>query len=682
MIKGIGIDLGTTNSVLAYVNQNNEVICVKNEEGKTLTPSAVTFYNNEYIVGEGALNVADMDSVASYFKPHMGSPEYIHMLGNKRLGAIELSGLVLSKLKADAEVFLGEPLKQVVITVPAYFMAPHREATIAAAKLAGLQVVKLINEPTAAALHYGVGKDVPNGYFLVYDLGGGTFDVSLIHLDAGEINVIASRGDYNLGGANWRNSIVEYLAQVILMECELDITQDLSLQREITAKAEKAKTALSSMQQTVISLYINGILKKYTLTRSDFENMTSYLMGQTLNLIDDLLRETHIEDVRLNQILLVGGSCRMPMVAEILKNTYKTEVRTCANLDEVVACGAALEAARSQINIGISAGSAPRFQLRCIRDVIGHSLGLIATDDKRTTWVNSTLIPKDSIVPADCTEEFELATPRNDNSMDVYLTQGEDRNPKYCTVVSHYEISGIPRGKDSKQKLCITYRYDESGVIKVSAHTAEGTVLQANKQPEIGDLSWLDKAPSEQTPHASTSVILSIDLSGSMSGTPLDKSQEAAKKLITQLNAIGTKIGLIVFADRAMLQCPLTDNLSDLNECVDQWEAGTMVGYGNRGTPFETAQKEFEKTKEECWLLVLSDGMWSNSDAAIKLAKKTHAQGILVVGIGFGSADEEFLTEISNSSMGSCFTNLENLSSSFNSIASEISAGHGRIKSR
>ena len=681
MIKGIGIDLGTTNSVLAYVNQNDEVICIKNAEGKSLTPSAVTFYNNEFVVGEGALNNADVDNVASYFKPHIGSTGFIHELGNHRLGVIELSGMVLSKLKEDAAAYIGEEIKKVVITVPAYFMAPHRDATIAAAKLAGLEVIKLINEPTAAALYYGIGKEVDSGYILVYDLGGGTFDVSLVRIEKDKIEVVASRGDYNLGGANWRDAIADYLAQLIMDDCGIDIKDDYILLREIKQKAEKAKNSLSTLAQATLNVYVGGAPRSYTLTRSDFENMTSYLMGQTTNLIDDLLRDAGFTSSQLQKILLVGGSCRMPMVAQTLKTTYNTEIKTCSNLDEVVACGAALEAARSKLGlVGITSGNSSRLSLRSIHDVIGHSLGLIATDDERTMWVNSILIPKDTVVPADRTEPFELVVSSSQNSMDVYLTQGEERDPRFCTVVSRYEIKNIPPSKAGKQTIKITYSYNESGIIEVMAKTGEGTGLDAVKHSEVGDIDWLNRPPCELRQYASRNVILAVDLSGSMSGNPLRKSQEAARKFIADLHALGTKIGLIIFADLVKLQCSLTDDLSLLLKCVDQWKIGREVGACNDGIPFDTARDELEGLQGDKWILVLSDGVWSNQEQAVSEAKKCHKQDILVVGIGFGAADEEFLEEISNSNLGSCFTDLENLSSSFSRIASEIGSGRARIR--
>jgi len=371
----------------------------------------------------------------------------------------------------------------------------------------------------------------------------------------------------------------------------------------------------------------------------------------------------------------------MPMVAQVLKSTYNTEIKSCSNLDEVVACGAALEAARSALGtIGLPSGGQSRLLLRSIQDVIGHSLGLIATDDKHTMWVNSVLIPKDSMVPAHHTQPFELGASAAQNSMDLYLTQGEERDPRYCTVVSRYEIAGIPPGRDGKQTLQITYSYNESGIIEVSAKTADGIALEAVKQAEIGDLSWLDQPPSEQVQHGARNVILSVDLSGSMSGNPLQKSKEAAKQFIDDLLSIGTRIGLIIFADDVELQCRLTDNKELLKKSVDNWKVDGKIGYGNMGTPFKTAREELQGKPGDQWILVLSDGVWSNQPVAVMSAKKCHAQNIMVVGIGFGSADEKFLREISNSSLGSCFTSLDNLSSNFRRIASEIGSGRARIK--
>jgi len=405
--------------------------------------------------------------------------------------------------------------------------------------------------------------------------------------------------------------------------------------------------------------------------------MTHYLMAQTLNLIEDLLRETGVSAAKLNQILLVGGSCRMPMVAETLRRTFGIEVRSCANLDEVVACGAALDSASNLDKIDGTTGF--RGQLRSVQDVTGHSLGLIATDEERTKWVNSILIRKDSVIPAAQTEPFELMTPREENNMDIYLTQGEERNPKNCTVVARYEVSSIPKGKNSKQKLQISYGYNESGVIEVSAKTADGVELTVVKQPEIGDLSWLDLPPSEVKTFVERNVILSVDLSGSMSGEPLQKCKEAAKKFIKQLSENGIGVGLLIFADTDELQCGISHDPVLLEQTVDKWSIG-IVGIGNVGSPFKTAKAEFSKHSGERWLLVLTDGRWAYQDAAVRDARSCHQEKIMVVGIGFGSADEEFLKAISNSSLGSCFIDLDNLSSNFSRIATEIGSGRARVR--
>lgn len=681
MIKGVGIDLGTTNSVLAYVDQDDRVVCVKNIEGKTLTPSAVIFTDGQFIVGENALSEAAVEQVASYFKPHIGNSNYICQLGNKTLSVVELSSLVLKKLKDDSEKSLGTPITSVVITVPAYFKAPHRDATVAAAQKAGLEVIKLINEPTAAALYYGLGKDSIDGYYLVYDLGGGTFDVSLIKIDHDSINIVASRGDYNLGGSNWREEIVSYIKDSVIHDLGIDISSDLGLISELIVEAEKAKNSLSTLSQVTISFWLNSNQHKYALSRETFEQMTSHLMNQTTNLIDILLTETGIDINQINKILLVGGSCRMPMVLNTLKKTYSTDIRTCSNLDEVVACGAALEAYRvtqPQATLG-SSNKPSRLNLKSVNDRIGHSLGLIAADDKRTMWVNSILIPKDSSIPAQHTESFELETHQAMNTMDVYLTQGEDRKPYEQMVVARYQIKEIPNGPRNRQPVKITYSYNVSGIIEVSGSTADGrSQFKADRLAEIGDLSWLYESPASIQKVIPRSILISIDLSGSMAGDPLQKSQTAAIEFIDKLLSPSTQIGLIVFADRDKPQCALTNDKNLLYNKVNEWSRefdDNSVGGGNSGTPFNIAQEMLKNIDDERWLIVLSDGVWSYQDKAIQLAQSCHKQGIMVVGIGFGHADEKFLKNISNSSVGSCFTDLENLTTSFNNIAAEIASG-------
>ncbi len=359
----VGIDLGTTNSVVASRNAYGRPEVIPNREGHGVTPSVIYFGTDPPSVGQEAKEYARLgdDQIASFFKPHMGSPLYRLQFHGKDYSATDLSAIVLKRLKQDAETALGQAVSHAVITVPAYFADAKRKATIDAGRLAGLDVLRIINEPTAAALAYGLQKPGVEETVLIYDLGGGTFDVTVARILPDEIAVLSTVGDHDLGGKNWDDRIATFLAEKFAQETGLDPLDDPLALNEVLVRSEQAKWALSERNSTRITLQIGAERRSYELSRVEFEGMTFPLMDRTRRLTEEALEEAKLSWKTLTGVLLVGGSTRMPMVRQYVTQMAGSQPRAGVNVDEVVALGAAIQAA---MDSGVSSDSAsPKFTL-------------------------------------------------------------------------------------------------------------------------------------------------------------------------------------------------------------------------------------------------------------------------------------------------------------------------------
>ena len=341
----VGIDLGTTFSAIAQINEFGKPEVIKNGEGKSLTPSVVAVCEQPPLVGDEAkgLQALGKEGIASFFKRAMGDPQWVLDTPNGCYTPTDLASLVLKKLKTDAEQQLGQPITDAVITVPAYFNNDQREATKKAGELAGLNVLMMINEPTAAAIAFGLGGGSAVGKVLVYDLGGGTFDVSLIELGKDDIRVLATNSDHELGGKNWDDRIANYVAGAFCDEHGEKPLEDKVSHNDLLVASEQAKINLSTMSSTRMSITHAGIRAAYTLTRQQFEEMTSDLLERTAMLTENVLREQNLAWKDLKGVLLVGGSTRMPMVRGFVRR-FGCEPMTGVNVDEAVALGAAIQA--------------------------------------------------------------------------------------------------------------------------------------------------------------------------------------------------------------------------------------------------------------------------------------------------------------------------------------------------
>lgn len=706
----VGIDLGTTFCAVAWINpKTGKPEIIKSDDFGTanITPSVIQFREDGSILCGASAKEAFEDAesgVTTCFKREMGTDtECCIAPDGKAYNATQLSAILLKHLKRNAEKALGQSIDEAVITVPAYFEDGPRDATMKAAMEAGLKVGRIISEPSAAALNYGLEHWRQNAKILVYDLGGGTFDVTLTGMGKDNmLHTLGTVGEHKRGGRDWDERLKNLAADKFVEETGQDLREDVGFMNDLLADSEQWKKQLSKMPSINIKRYVNGCGNVVvTITREEFENATKDLLAMTGELCRSLLADLKVDWQDVTDVLLVGGSTRMPQVPAFLEMFTGKKPISHVDPDLAVAMGAAMAAnmTERQYNgeeaeiISLDDNRSKRLMANMkgkvheaeavelsqlnLRDAVAHAMGIILVNNEKTAYVNETIIPKFSPVPCKYAVASRFHT--GEPEMLIYVVQG-DGPLNTVRLKGKYIVTGMNKVPGGMTTMYVQYSYDTNQKIHVQARQdgcEQDLPIREEPFTEEELNKFLQPYESDNETQPLTAVV-AIDVSGSMRGNPLELAKKhAIKNFIDKLEDLNVRIGVIEVSDSVKWATKPTNDLNRARKAVRQIECGSTGG-GNAADPFREIDEELSRVDGAALAVVLADGVWNDQRKAVKRAKECHRHNIEVAGIGFGCADQAFLDAISSRKDLAQFTDLANLGAAFGNIAQQFSGAKGR----
>ncbi|HKM13910.1 MAG TPA: Hsp70 family protein [Candidatus Methanomethylophilaceae archaeon] len=660
----VGIDLGTTYSAVAYFDKDSlEATVIPNMDGDLLTPSVIYFDpDGTLLIGKNAKNMQSQGkgTIAASFKRANGDTNYSFTANEKSYSAEDLSAILLKHLISDAELSLGKKIDSAVITVPAYFNDIQRTATVRAGERCGIKVLKIINEPTAGAISYGY-NNFSDKIIMVYDLGGGTFDVTLVHIENGNITVIGTDGNQLLGGKDWDNAIITYFCNKFFEDFGFDIRDDEAAKNSLIVSVEELKKELTEKSDLNIHLEYEGEVADYTLTAEQLKIISEPLFASTQEVCERILIEKELSWNDIDEILLVGGSTRLPNISTRLSNISKKPIVKHDDTDLAVVKGAALssyafEAEEKSIEF---------------TDVTSHSLGALSVREDGKQYINEIMIKRNSIIPSSVRKLFKIEPGNMTDNIELFTLQGESHRPIDCLTLARMKISGIDNFGDGAL-VEIEYNYDENGIVGISAFQ-NNVELVIDSEPLPEDMQWMGERPGLRQTNAPImkNIVIALDLSRSMRGTPLEKAKTAVSNFVNEVSDEFTRFALIVFGDKTKVVRDLTMDRYAITSSIKSIKVN-MAGRGTDATPFEQAKNLFEGKTGANVIIVLTDGIWGNRNRAVHQVMECRTEGISTIAVGFGEADRSFLRQIATVEEGGIFTTLEQLGETFGTIATVV----------
>lgn len=664
--RAVGIDLGTTYSAIAQVNKHGVPEILANAEGDRITPSVILFDEDDIVVGNYAKQaaIAYPDQVVDFIKRQIGDANYGFAYGGEVYTPEKLSSFILAKLKHDAEMRLGHPIEEAVITVPAYFGDQQRRATLKAGEMAGLKVLKLINEPTAAAFAYGLANSGKDMKVLVFDLGGGTFDVTYAQIVGKDIQVVATTGDHQLGGKDWDDALIKWAAERFVETHGIDPLDDIAAYHDLRQKCVSAKLTLTRRPKVNLFFDYEGKILREEVTREMFEELTSPLVSRCEALTRDVLQDASANADEVDVVLLAGGSTRMPRVRNLIETMFNKAAATDINPDECVALGAALTAALESARLS---GEKPPVDIRT-HDVTSHSLGMVVFKD--TELKNSQIIRRNTRIPCERTRDNYVTTHEGQSTMDLWLVQGESTNPTECNALGHFEFYGIPARPAGDTRLAVTFRYNANGIVEVEAIDLNNGQTLGHRLSDSG--ISLEDVTRDQVP---MHIALLMDCSGSMYGQSISAARQSAASFVSKTMAGKSNRKLSLVAFPGGLKTPVTDNQEQILTAVNGL---SPIGSTPMALGLAQARASLKaSTGVQKIYVVLTDGHPDDPEGTLEECNRIRRTGGRIITIGVGrQVQQDYLRSLCSSANDyhHCNEPLD-LEGTFINLATELSDG-------